>query len=506
MDKTASDVGVKRGSNHDEDSSPSNIHNLDSDSRWPLLGQDSPYPAPFATTGVRKDSFVGSDQRQVVYEKDMSASNTLNFKNNPHPTQNANTILVNPLVGIPHDKLEEMAVAFAQSHGLSEDTGIICKGALVAKDPFAFDSLPQLSEDEKSELLLMCSLAATVHGMADSIGIIAISFWAEQSQDASAFIISLVTIAPYLSSAIVGSWLTGPVNRRLGRRRTVFLTAMLSLLTSAWQAATNSWAFLLVTRVILGLNLGLTSSTVPMYAAECAPTPIRGALVMMWQAWVAFGSMLGYAITLAMYYVNEGLRWHLMFASISVPAILVMAQLIFYPETAAVHFAAAVVYFFAIFYSCGEGAVSYTYPAEAFPMDVRETGMAFASATGATFNFLLALAIPFMIFPFTPFGMCMWFMAWNVVGWVLTFLFVPETMGRSLEELDLVFSVPTRRHALYQLREVSVWFNRHIRRKDVEPQPELYSYSGLKTYLPLDVEHLIEAASSDADRLIEAVR
>lgn len=38
-----------------------------------------------------------------------------------------------------------------------------------------------------------------------------------------------------------------------------------------------------------GLGIGPKSSTVPVYSAECAPAPIRGALVMMWQMWTAFG-------------------------------------------------------------------------------------------------------------------------------------------------------------------------------------------------------------------------
>ena len=41
---------------------------------------------------------------------------------------------------------------------------------------------------------------------------------------------------------------------------------------------------------------------------------------------------------------------------------------------------------------------------------------------------------------------------------LLIFLFMPETKQRSLEELDYVFSVSTRRHAAFQLREELPWF------------------------------------------------
>lgn len=47
--------------------------------------------------------------------------------------------------------------------------------------------------------------------------------------------------------------------------------------------------------------------------------------------------------------------------------------------------------------------------------------------------------------------------AWCFVGTILVLCFLPETKELSLEELDQVFSVPTRRHAEYQLRQVP-WF------------------------------------------------
>lgn len=57
----------------------------------------------------------------------------------------------------------------------------------------------------------------------------------------------------------------------------------------------------------------------PVYAAECSPPKIRGALVMQWQVWTAFGIMLGFVADLGLYYVPDssgivGLRWRLMYA------------------------------------------------------------------------------------------------------------------------------------------------------------------------------------------------
>lgn len=42
----------------------------------------------------------------------------------------------------------------------------------------------------------------------------------------------------------------------------------------------------------MGIGIGAKNATVPIYSAEMAPAPIRGALVMFWQLWVVIGKSL----------------------------------------------------------------------------------------------------------------------------------------------------------------------------------------------------------------------
>jgi len=152
------------------------------------------------------------------------------------------------------------------------------------------------------------------------------------------WLLGLVNSAPYLCCAVLGCWLTDPLNRMLGRRGTIFVTATFSFLTCIWQGLTNSWQHLFVARFFLGLGIGPKSATVPVYAAECSPAPIRGALVMMWQTWTAFGIMLGFVSDLAFYKVADpphikGLNWRLMLGSAGIPAMIIMVQVFFCPES-----------------------------------------------------------------------------------------------------------------------------------------------------------------------------
>ncbi|KAG8630400.1 hypothetical protein KVT40_002019 [Elsinoe batatas] len=113
------------------------------------------------------------------------------------------------------------------------------------------------------------------------------------------------------------------------------------------------------------------------------------------------------------------------------------------------------IYLFMIGYSPGMGPVPFTYSAESFPLAVRDTGMAFATAVCWGFNFLLALTWPPLVAAFTNQGAFSWYAAWNLFGFVFTWFCLPETKERPLEELDAVFNVRTRDHALYYLKKTA---------------------------------------------------
>jgi MFS family permease len=189
-------------------------------------------------------------------------------------------------------------------------------------------------------LVTLCSVAAAVQGMDETVVNGAQLFYAPQfgiggKSDRDVLLVGLVNSAPYLCCVLLGCWLTEPLNRFLGRRGTIFVTALLSFLTCIWQGVTNSWPHLFAARFVLGLGIGpkvgllrllsaersrpRQSATVPVYAAECAPAKIRGALVMQWQTWTAFGIMLGFVFDLIFLRVGDphgitGLKWRLMCA------------------------------------------------------------------------------------------------------------------------------------------------------------------------------------------------
>ena len=135
------------------------------------------------------------------------------------------------------------------------------------------------------------------------------------------------------------------------------------------------------------------------------------------------------------------------------------------------------VFIFAAFYSPGEGPVPFTYSAEVFPLSHREVGMSWAVATNNFWAAILSMSLPRLLAIFTPTGVFGFYAGLNVVAFFLIFFFLPETKQRTLEELDYVFGVTTRRHVQFQSTEqFPWWFRKWILFRKGEPEPQLYHF------------------------------
>ncbi|OBZ72756.1 putative quinate permease [Grifola frondosa] len=99
---------------------------------------------------------------------------------------------------------------------------------------------------------------------------------------------------------------------------------------------------------------------------------------------------------------------------------------------------AAMLYIYVCFYSMGWGPLPWVYVADIFPTRTRHYGLSVASASQWLFNFVLAKITPTLI---TDLGykIFLMFAAINIGGMAIFALLIPETKGRSLEEMDIIF-------------------------------------------------------------------
>ena len=115
--------------------------------------------------------------------------------------------------------------------------------------------------------------------------------------------------------------------------------------------------------------------------------------------------------------------------------------------------------------------------------------MASATAVLWAFNFILSFTWPALVKAFTPQGAFGWYAAWCAILWLCgkhkttlvgsigvtndstALTIFPETKELTLEELDAVFSVPTRKQIAHGLREPFYWFQKYILRQNVTLPP-----------------------------------
>ncbi|KAI0085989.1 general substrate transporter [Irpex rosettiformis] len=99
---------------------------------------------------------------------------------------------------------------------------------------------------------------------------------------------------------------------------------------------------------------------------------------------------------------------------------------------------AAMLYIYVCFYSMGWGPLPWVYVSDIFPTRTRHYGLAVASASQWLWNFVISKITPTLVTDL-GFKLFLMFGTINVLGMGVFSLLLPETKGRSLEEMDIIF-------------------------------------------------------------------
>ena len=82
----------------------------------------------------------------------------------------------------------------------------------------------------------------------------------------------------------------------------------------------------------------------------------------------------------------------------------------------------------------------------------------------------------------------------------MIFLWVPETMQRTLEELDYVFAVPVRTFMKYQITvALPWWFKKYVLFQKEASKPPLYSFDAVASDLRKSSVHQAAGIASEED-------
>src|ERR1017187_2620446 len=144
--------------------------------------------------------------------------------------------------------------------------------------------------------------------------------------------------ASAILGCIPGAMFAGFLSDKFGRKKMLFLCAILYAVSGLLSAIPNTFGQFLAARLISGLGIGASSMICPIYIAEIAPEKWRGRLGTLFQ----LGIVTGIFLTLFVNKVVQGMGdqawniacgWRWMLGMEVVPAAAVLALLFAVPES-----------------------------------------------------------------------------------------------------------------------------------------------------------------------------
>ena len=135
--------------------------------------------------------------------------------------------------------------------------------------------------------------------------------------------------------AVFGGAIAGQLSDRLGRRKMVLYSALLFMVGAllAGVSPHDGIAYLIFTRVLLGVAVGAASALVPAYMSEMAPAEKRGSLSGINQLMIVSGMLISYVVDFLLKGLPEHIAWRLMLALAAVPALILFLGVLRLPES-----------------------------------------------------------------------------------------------------------------------------------------------------------------------------
>lgn len=139
-----------------------------------------------------------------------------------------------------------------------------------------------------------------------------------------------LVVSIVLVGAMVGAIYGGAIADRIGRKGTLLWGSAVFIFGSILAPLSPNVGTLIAARMLLGIAIGFTSVTAPVYVSELSPPQSRGRLIGLYQ----FALTLGIAIAdLVGYWLAGQHAWRTMFGIGAVPAIAFLFMILALPES-----------------------------------------------------------------------------------------------------------------------------------------------------------------------------
>jgi sugar porter (SP) family MFS transporter len=187
---------------------------------------------------------------------------------------------------------------------------------------------PQVKRGFQWKVSSIAGLGGILYGY--DIGIIAAALIFVRSSFSLSTQMEGVVVSVVLVGSMLGAVLGGSAADRFGRRTILLSGGIIFILGSILAPLSPNVATLIVARAFLGIAIGFTSVTAPVYVSELAPPASRGRLIGLYQ----FALTLGIALAnLVGYWLAADHGWRLMFGLGALPAVIFLLMVLTVPES-----------------------------------------------------------------------------------------------------------------------------------------------------------------------------
>lgn len=139
-----------------------------------------------------------------------------------------------------------------------------------------------------------------------------------------------IVVSIVLIGAMLGAIYGGTIADRIGRRATLLWGGGIFILGSILALWSPNVATLIAARTLLGIAIGFTSVTAPVYVSELSPPQSRGMLIGLYQ----FALTVGIALAdMVGYWLANQQAWRLMFGIGAIPAVVFLFMILTLPES-----------------------------------------------------------------------------------------------------------------------------------------------------------------------------
>ena len=145
----------------------------------------------------------------------------------------------------------------------------------------------------------------------------------------STFVVEIITSWVTLG-ALFGALAAGTMAEKIGRRATINWAAVLFTVGALIESLAPGTGVMVVGRLVVGFGVGVASLAAPLYAAEMAPTRLRGRFVSMYQLAITFGILIADIVDELL---SSGSQWRLMLGLSVVPGVLLVLAMLPLPDS-----------------------------------------------------------------------------------------------------------------------------------------------------------------------------